>query len=171
MDPVHYTYIPVSIALGLEIAFPYLHNLACLDTWITPPLILCKAVFILVNVVFGVLLWQSLKGERDEKLLFSFIWVLFAVNISWIYFYKKNKKLSLFLLFLSLLFGYFVYNSLFLSDITNRTLLSDTTTPLYLDLFSIYIIWVGLMITVLIESSGKDFKKDFLLQKKKKKSN
>ena len=103
MDPVHYTYIPVSIALGLEIAFPYLHNLACLDTWITPPLILCKAVFILVNVVFGVLLWQSLKGERDEKLLFSFIWVLFVVNISWIYFYKKNKKLSLFLLFLSLL--------------------------------------------------------------------
>ena len=164
MDPVNYTYIPVSIAAGLEFIFPYLHNLSCLDTWITPPLLVCKVIFMAVNVIFGILLWKAKEEEEDDNILFSFVWALFAINLTWLYFYKKNKRLSLLLLFLSLLFGYFVYNSLFLSKITSPD--GKKSTPLYLDLFSIYIIWIGLMITILIESSGPNFKKDFLLKKK-----
>ena len=145
MENYNYSYIPVLIVIALQILFPYLHNLKCLDTWLTPNFYFCVAVFYGVYVLFGILLWKSADLENWE--IFSLVWVLVFLNVSWIYLYRKSKKTSLIILFLSLLFGYFVYNAIFLSDLT----LNDNTT--YLNSFSVYLVWIGLMITILIESS------------------
>jgi len=149
MNSVNYSYIPVSIAIFLQILFPYWNNMYCIDTWLTPPYFLCVMIFLAVYVIFGILLWKS--SEIDNMEIFAFTWVLVATNIFWVYTYRRNKKLSLFILFLSLLFGYFVYNAIFLSKLTETELVNSNT--LYLNLFSIYIVWLGLMITILIENS------------------
>ena len=145
MENYNYAYIPLLIVVFLQIFFPYLHNMRCLDTWITPHFYFCVAIFYGVYVLFGILLWKSRELQNNE--IFALVWVLVFLNICWIYLYRTSKKLSLILLFLSLLFGYFVYNAIFLSDLT----LDDNT--LYLNSFSVYLVWIGLMITILIESS------------------
>lgn len=152
MNPVNYSYIPVSISLVLELIFPYLNNLTCLDSWIAPPLFLCKFIYIGLNVVFGILLWKANALEEKDDALIIFIWILFVINLAWVYYYKKNRVASLTLLFLSLTFGYFVYNVLFLSKITRPSPTSEATS-VYLNLFCVYIIWIGLMITILVNSS------------------
>ena len=142
----------------LQYFFPFLSNIACGKTWLTPPPIICKSIFLSLKIIFGILLWKA--DEVGDTLLFAFVWTLFVINFSWVYFYKNRERTSLVLLFLCLLFGYFVYNSIFLSEITrSRDIVTGTpntmseSTPLYLNLFSFYIIWIGLMITILIESN------------------
>ena len=163
MNPVNYSYIPVSIAIFLQLIFPYWRNLYCINTWITPPFYVCLAIFLGVYAIFGVLLWKSY--EIDNMEIFGLTWGLIAINLIWLYTYKSHKKYSLLLLFVSLLLGYFTYNAIFLSDLTKTEVANSNT--LYLNLFSIYIVWIGLMITILIESSDPlEFKKRKMISKK-----
>jgi peptidoglycan/LPS O-acetylase OafA/YrhL len=98
-------------------------------------------------VIFGILLWKSddLNSENGDE-IFYLVWGLVFVNLFWIYTYRKYKRISITLLFAALLLGYFVYNAVFLSELT------DNNETRYLNLLSVYIIWIGLMITILIES-------------------
>ena len=149
MKSENYIYIPVSIAIFSQLLVPYLHNLKCLNLWLTPPYIICVAIFLGLYVVFGILLWKSdeLNTKNGDE-IFYLVWGLVFVNLFWIYTYRKYKRVSVTLLFASLLLGYFVYNAVFLSELT------DNNETRYLNLLSVYIIWIGLMITILIESPG-----------------
>ena len=73
------------------------------------------------------------------------------------------------ILFLCLLFGYFTYNAVFLSELSdpNGSGLQNSNT-LYINLLSIYIVWIGMMITILIESSSPYLAKQFLEKGRKK---
>jgi hypothetical protein len=170
MNPVNYTYIPVAIALFLQIVFPYFRNILCLDFWITPHFYLCITVFMATYVLFGILLWKSREIGNDE--IFALTWVLVVLNLIWVYTFIEYKKFSLALLFLCLLFGYFTYNAIFLSRLSDPdgNGLQDSTT-LYINLMSIYIVWIGFMITILIESSSPYLAKKFLKKSKDSLSN
>lgn len=147
MKSENYIYIPVSIAIFFQILIPYLHNLRCLNLWLTPPYIVCVAIFLGLYVVFGILLWKSddLNSKNGDE-IFYLVWGLVFVNLLWIYTYRKYKRVSITLLFAALLLGYFVYNAIFLSELT------DNNETRYLNMLSVYIIWIGLAITILIES-------------------
>ena len=147
MKSENYIYLPVSIAVFFQLAVPYLHNLKCLNLWLTPPYIVCIAIFLGLYVIFGILLWKAdeLNTKNGDE-IFYLIWALVFVNLLWIYTYRSYKRASVTLLFASLLLGYFVYNAVFLSELT------DNNETRYLNLLSVYIIWIGLMITILIES-------------------
>lgn len=147
MKSENYIYLPVSIAVFFQLMVPYLHNLKCLNLWLTPPYIVCIAIFLGLYVIFGILLWKSddLNSENGDE-IFYLVWGLVFVNLFWIYTYRKYKRISITLLFAALLLGYFVYNAVFLSELT------DNNETRYLNLLSVYIIWIGLMITILIES-------------------
>ena len=147
MKAENYIYIPVSIAIFFQLMVPYLHNLKCLNLWLTPPYIVCVAIFLGLYVIFGVLLWKSSElNTKNGDEIFYLIWGLVFVNLLWIYTYRTYRRISVTLLFASLLLGYFVYNAVFLSELT------DNNETRYLNLLSVYIIWIGLMITILIES-------------------
>jgi hypothetical protein len=147
MKSENYIYLPVSIAVFFQLMVPYLHNLKCLNLWLTPPYIVCIAIFLGLYVIFGILLWKSddLNSKNGDE-IFYLVWGLVFVNLFWIYTYRKYKRISVTLLFAALLLGYFVYNAVFLSELT------DNNETRYLNLLSVYIIWIGLMITILIES-------------------
>ena len=148
MKSENYIYIPVTIAVFFQLLVPYLHNLKCLNLWLTPPYIVCVAIFLGLYVIFGIFLWKAdeLQTKNGDE-IFYLVWALVFVNLFWIYTYRTYKRVSITLLFAALLLGYFVYNAIFLSDLT----LNDNTT--YLNAFSVYLVWIGLMITILIESS------------------
>lgn len=167
MDPKLYSFIPVTTALVLQLLFPYFKNIYCLEFWITPPFYFCIMLFIATYVLFGILLWKSREINNDE--IFGMTWVLVVLNLIWVYTFVKYKKFSLSILFLCLLFGYFTYNSVFLSELSdpNGNGLQNSTT-LYINLLSIYIVWIGMMITILIESSSPYLAKQFLEDGKKK---
>lgn len=147
MKSENYIYIPVSIAIFFQLLIPYLHNLKCLNLWLTPPYLVCIAIFLGLYVVFGILLWKAdeLNTKNGDE-IFYLIWALVFVNLFWIYTYRSYKRVSITLLFAALLLGYFVYNAVFLSELT------DNNETRYLNMLSVYIIWIGLMITILIES-------------------
>ncbi len=105
MKPVNYSYIPVSIAVFLQIIFPYFKNIYCLEFWITPPFYFCIMVFIATYVLFGILLWKSREIDNNE--IFGMTWVLIVLNLIWVYTFVKYKIFSLFILFLFFFFGYF----------------------------------------------------------------
>ena len=167
MNPVNYTYIPISIALLLQIIFPYFKNIYCLEFWITPPFYFCIMVFLATYVLFGILLWKSTKINSTE--IFVLTWILVILNLIWVYTFVKYKKLSVTILFLCLLVGYFNYNAVFLSELSDPdgNTLKDSST-LYINLLSVYIVWIGMMITILIESSSPILAKEFLDIRKKK---
>jgi len=117
MDPKLYSFIPVTTALVLQLLFPYFKNIYCLEFWITPPFYFCIMLFIATYVLFGILLWKSREINNDE--IFGMTWVLVVLNLIWVYTFVKYKKFSLSILFLCLLFGYFTYNAVFLSELSD----------------------------------------------------
>ena len=153
MNTAHAFYIPIPILIILVIQFflPYMQNFKCVDLWIVPHHFTCIGLFLLSFILFGVLMWVSMDSSsidtrsRDE--IFAYAWVLTFLNFLWIYYFKRSKEKALVSLFLSLLFGYFLYNAIFLSE------LSHDSETLYINLMAIYMVWIGFMITILIESS------------------
>ena len=122
-------------------------NFICSDLWLAPHHFFCILMFLLSYILFGVSLWKSDKINNDK--IYAFSWVLVITNFIWIYYFQTNKKITLIFLFLSLLFGYFTYNSLFLST------LSENEETLYIDLYAIYMIWIGFVVTLLVETSPR----------------
>ena len=151
MEPINFVYIPFLIILTLQLIFPFMNNLICVDIWLAPHYFFCNTMFVLSYFLFGVGMWESYRINNDK--IFAFSWVLVFTNFIWIYYFRRNREISLIFLFISLLFGYFTYNSFFLSHVTTV----DEET-LYIDLYSIYMVWIGFMITILIETSPRFIK-------------
>ena len=147
MDDVNYSYIPVSIALFMQVIHPYMRNLHCIDLWIIPNFYICFLIFLSAYVLFGITLWKSREVGNNQ--LFIITWFLVVLNLIWIYTFKSNKKICLIVLFLCLLLGYCNYNSLFLSE------LSANENTLYINLYATYLVFIGFTITILIESSPR----------------
>ena len=154
MDTHNAFYIPIPIVIILVLQFfvPYMENFKCIDLWLVPHHLTCIGLFLLSYVLFGVLMWVSMDGVNDTRSrdeIFSYAWVLTFLNFLWIYYFKRSKEKALVSLFLCLLFGYFLYNAIFLSE------LSFDKETVYINLMAIYMVWIGFMITILIESSPK----------------
>ena len=149
-DHAFYIPIPILIIFVLQFFVPYMQNFKCIDLWIVPHHFTCIGLFLLSYILFGVLMWVSNDGIdniKSKNEIFAYAWVLTFLNFLWIYYFKRSKEKALVSLFLSLLFGYFLYNAIFLSE------LSHNTETLYINLMAIYMVWIGFMITILIESS------------------
>ena len=176
MNNINYIYIPFLLVLLTEFSISYMKNMICVDTWLIPNYLICNGIFILSYFLFGVTLWKASEINNTE--IYSLVWVLIFLNFVWIYYFKKNKKLSLISLFLCLLFGYFTYNSIFLSELSRTNITITNLNPkyntLYIDLYAIYMVWIGFMITILIESSpefmGLKRKKEKIRKSRKNRS-
>ena len=147
MKDVNYAYVPVSVAVFMQLIFPYMKNLHCIDLWIIPHFFLCYILFLAVYVLFGITLWKSREINNDE--IFIITWFLIFLNFVWIYTIKSNRKICLLSLFGCLLLGYCNYNALFLSES------SANKNTLYINLYATYLVFIGFTITILIESSPR----------------
>ena len=147
MDDKGYIGIPIGIAVFMEFIYPYIRHLGCKDVWFSPPKLFCITMFLGSFVLFGFTLYKA--REIDNNDIFGFTFTLVALNLLWGLSYRGNHKYTIGLLFLSLLFGYFTYNEIFLSPIT------DDGRTLYLNLYSAYIIWIGFMITLVFEHTNR----------------
>lgn len=146
MEDWIYIPIPLSIAFFVQIFAPYWKNLHCIDLWFFPNHFFCLFLFLLSYGLFGVTLYKADQINNSE--IFYLTWCLIFLNFVWITYFRKNLKISLIFLFLCLLFGYFVYNAIFLSELSE-----NKNKTLFIDLYSIYMVWIGFMITILIEHS------------------
>jgi hypothetical protein len=134
-----YIVAPALIALVVQFFVPYFHTFAVPEVWFSLPKFTSSLIFLCVYVLFGFTLYESAK--RDEYRLFALCWVLVFLNLMWSYYLQKNDMNTIIFLFLSLAVGYIVYNEIFLSSITTDY------GPLYINFYSMYIIWIGFIVT------------------------
>jgi len=107
--------------------------------------------FLAINVLLGFTLYEAQRLDNTE--MFVMAWVAFALNLAWAHFMKRDDRYTLILLFLALLVGYFIYNAIFLSSLT------DNQNTVYLNLYSVYIIWLGFTITMVFEYANQKRRK------------
>lgn len=146
-----YIIAPPLIAISIQLIFPYFHTLSIPEVWFSPPPYITGLVFIGAYILFGFTLYKA--DEIKNYDIFILTWFLVLLNLLWSYYVKRNEKYAMIFLFISLLFGYFIYNELFLSSLV------EGGKPLYLNLFSTYIIWLGFVITIIFESVNRRKKK------------
>lgn len=143
MNPVNYIYIPISIAIFVQLFIPYFKSLSIEDVFLSPPYFFNSLAFVAKYILLGYLLYESDKIKNRD--IFIFTWISVFLNLAWSYFINRNNKYAIIFLFLSILFGYFIYNEIFLSSLV------EDGRSLYLNLLSAYIIWIGFMITLVFQ--------------------
>ena len=159
MDSRYIIPIPLAITLIIDFIFPFSFTLTCPDIWFAPSNYVCTIIYYAINILLGFTLKDANDIKNKDIIIFTSI--LFFFNLSWAISMKKNNKLTLTLLFITLLFSYFVYNEVFLSKLTQGE------NTLYLNFYSTLIIWLGFMITMVFEFfSNKINKNSFNLEKK-----
>lgn len=146
MENKVYIGIPLIISSVVELFFPYLKTLRCDKIWFAPSLFFCVALFIASNVLLGFTLYEA--SEIDDNILYAFTFVCVFLNVAWAYFIFAHRKYAILTLFLNLMFAYFCYNSIFLEESFD-----NNKKLIYLNLFTLYIIWLGFMITINFEHS------------------
>ena len=146
MENKVYIGIPLIISSVVELFFPYLKTLRCDKIWFAPSLFFCVALFIASNVLLGFTLYEA--SEIDDNILYAFTFVCVFLNVAWAYFIFAHRKYAILTLFLNLMFAYFCYNSIFLEESFDKN-----KKLTYLNLFTLYIIWLGFMITINFEHS------------------
>jgi hypothetical protein len=143
MDPINYTYIPISIAMVTELFIPYFKTLKIKEVNLSAPYFFHSLMFIAKYVLLGFVLYESRNINNDD--IFIFAWFSVFLNLIWSYFINRNNKYAIIFLFISMLFGYFIYNEIFLSSLT------DNGRTLYLNLMSTYIVWIGYLIALVFQ--------------------
>ena len=143
MDPINYTYIPVVIAFSIQLFIPYFKTLQLDEVYLSPSYYFNSLLFIAKYILLGFILYESRRIDNDD--IFIFAWISIFLNLVWSYYLNRNNKYAIIFMFLSMLFGYFIYNEVFLSSLT------DNNQSLYLNLLSTYIIWLGYMITLVFQ--------------------
>lgn len=134
---------PISILIFINLFNPFVFKLTTDDYMFSFPFPFILGIYLASFFLFGYSIYLGDKiGNNDIFYLAIF---LVLSNILWGYGYDKYSKMTVTMLFVSLLLGYVIYNEIFLSELTN-----DGTT-LYLNLYSTYIIFIGFMIAVTIE--------------------
>lgn len=146
MENKVYIGIPLIISSFVELFFPYLKTLRCDKIWFAPPLYFCIMLFIASNILLGFMLYET--SEVENHRLYGFTFVCVFLNVAWAYFIFNHRKYAIMTLFLNLIFAYFCYNSIFLENNFDKD-----KKILYLNLFTVYIIWLGFMITINFEHS------------------
>lgn len=135
-----YIFVPSLFALAMEFFVPYFHTLSTPEVWFSLPTYFNALLFLGAYVLFGFTLYEADKINNVD--IFYLTWALIVLNLIWSYYRKRNNKYTIIFLFVSLLFGYFVYNEIFLSSLV------DGGNSLFLNLYSVYIIWMGFVITM-----------------------
>ncbi len=143
MDNKIYIYLPILIALLMELIVPYFRTLHVEEVFLSPPRIFNIMMFLASYILFGYILYESREIGNDD--IFIFTWIAIVLNLIWGYFINRSNRYTVLFLFLSLLFGYFIYNEIFLSSLTNNG------RTLYLNLMSTYIVWVGFLVALVFQ--------------------
>ena len=138
---------PAFLAILVEVVSPYLHTITSDKVWYNPPLRLNITLFFASLIFLGFALYESRKINNNE--LFSYCVVLTFLTIGIVYFIFDNNKITIGLLLLALAFASFSHNTVFLSDLVNDD------NALYLNLFSLYIIWLGFLISITYQVEEK----------------
>ena len=155
MNDYGYIPIPLSIALVIQYFIPYFKSLYVEDDFLSLHYLFNTVMFISKYLLLGFLLYESSK--INETNLFVFTWLAVFFNLVWGYYINRDNRYAVIFLFISLLIGYFIYNEIFLSDLTKRA-----EETLYLNLISVYIVWLGFVITTIFQYNsiyGKKTKK------------
>lgn len=143
MKSVNYIYIPICIALAVELFIPYFKTLKLKDVYLSPPYYFNSLMFIAKYILLGFILYESINIDNNDIYIFS--WISVFLNLLWGYFINRDNKYAIIFMFLAMIFGYCIYNEIFLSS------LSDNGQTLYLNLMSAYIIWIGYMIALVFQ--------------------
>lgn len=143
MDPINYTYIPICIAIVIEYFVPYFKTLKLENINLSPPYIFHSLMFIGKYILLGFVLYESRKINNDDIFIFS--WISVVLNLLWSYFINRNNKYAIIFLFISMLFGYFIYNEIFLSSLTKNG------QTIYLNLLATYIVWIGYLVALVFQ--------------------
>ena len=143
MNPINYTYIPICIALLVEFFLPFFKTLRLEKINLSSPYFFHSLMFLAKYILLGFVLYESRKIDNDD--IFIFAWFSVFLNLVWSYYINRNNKYAIIFLFISLLFGYFIYNEIFLSSLT------DDGRTLYLNLMSTYIVWIGYLIALVFQ--------------------
>lgn len=143
MNDYGYVPIPLSIALVIQYFIPYFKSLYIEDNFLSLHYLFNTVMFISKYLLLGFLLYESRKIDHTKIFVFSWLAVFF--NLVWSYYINRNNRYAIIFLFISLLIGYFIYNEIFLSSLTRN---EDT---LYLNLMSVYIVWLGFVITTVFQ--------------------
>jgi len=148
-----YIYIPILLALSFELFFPYFNNFCINGVFLSPPYYFHCLMFVAKYILLGFVLYESREINNDD--IYFSAWILVFLNLLWGYYINRNNKYAIIILFMSILFGYIVYNEIFLSSLTNNG------RTLYLNLMSTYIVWMGFIIALLFQyEQGKMLKKN-----------
>lgn len=143
MNQSNYIYIPILIAAIIQIFIPYFKTLAIDDVYLSPSYYFNTLMFIAKYILLGFVLYESKNLDNND--IFIFAWFSVVLNLIWGYYINRDNKYAIIFMFLSMLFGYFIYNEIFLSQLTNE---GET---LYLNLMSTYIVWIGYMIVLVFQ--------------------
>jgi len=162
---------PIFLAFLLEIFVPYLHTLECNKVWYSPPLKLNIILYLASMILLGFLLYETSEiSNNKNSQIFSYCVLLTLLTIASVYYIFRNNKLTIVLLLLAVAFSAFTHNTIFLSHLV------DDDNALYLNLVSIYIIWLGLLLSVTYQveekrlSGNKEIKLNKIKSNKKEKS-
>lgn len=147
MNDIGYVFIPISLAILAEFFVPYLTTLHSRATWFSPPVLFNSLFFLGKYILLGFIIYKNKEIEKTNIEIFA--WISVFLNLAWSYFINRNDKYALIFLFISLVFAYLLYNEVFLSDFSKN----DET--LYINLLSVYIIWIGFMITSVYQMGSK----------------
>ena len=143
MKDIYYVFIPASLALIMEFFVPYMRTLKVDEVFLSPHYIFHAIMFLATYILLGIVLSQSRELENND--IFIFAWISVFLNLIWSYYINRNNKYAIIFLFLALMFGYFIYNEIFLSPLT------DNGQTLYLNLMTAYIVWIGFMIALVFQ--------------------
>ena len=138
---------PVFLAILLEVFVPYFHTIECKKVWYSPPLRLNITLYLLSMILLGFALYEAREANNNE--IFSYCVILTFLTIAIAYYIFRNNKLTIVLLLLALAFTSFTHNTIFLSTFV------DNNNALYLNLFSLYIIWLGLLLSITYQVEEK----------------
>lgn len=142
-----YIAAPIFLAIVLEVISPYLHTIVCKKVWYSPPLRLNITLFLASMILLGFTMYEAREFGNDQ--IFSYCIVLTFLTIAVAYYIFINNKLTIGLLILSLVFASFAHNTIFLSPFV------DDDNALYLNLFSLYIIWLGFLLSITYQVEEK----------------
>jgi hypothetical protein len=156
MDPVNYTYIPICISILVQLFIPYFKTLTFEDVYLSPPYYFNTLMFIAKYILLGFVLYESRNLNNDD--IFIFAWISVVLNLLWGYYINRDNRYAIIFMFLSMLFGYFIYNEIFLSQLTTNG------RTLYLNLMSTYIVWIGYMVVLVFQYEQMFGQKRFKLK-------
>ena len=115
--------------------------------WFNPPGFIFTAAWIPVYIGLGYILNRAIDEDIDNVRSLTIVQIL--LTYTWGIVYRYNYKLTLMLLMISLAVSYLIYNSIFLSKLT------EGQRTIELNIMSSFIIWTTFVFSIIISSGEK----------------